>query len=81
MSEVSKKYYKAPTLCWDCKKAVLGCSWSREFIPVKGWLAFQTHKGEEGRPDHDSYHVANCPEFERDAVCGGQRRWKDEQLI
>ena len=33
-----KKYYsqkKHSTICWNCKKACGGCSWSRDFFPVE----------------------------------------------
>ena len=29
-------------ICFDCKKACGGCSWSKNFTPVKGWLANKT---------------------------------------
>lgn len=68
---------KAPTLCWDCAKAMLGCSWSREFIPVEGWTAEPTvlHSGNAGQTD--SYVVHKCPEFVRDSWDGGARRMEE----
>lgn len=56
------------TLCWYCKNACGGCSWSKSFKPVKGWTATY-------RPVNifkrlaDSYFVHECPEFEE-----GRRR-------
>lgn len=44
------------TLCWSCKNYCGGCSWSREFKPVKGWTAKETNQG---------YLVLKCPKFER----------------
>ena len=31
--------YKRETLCWSCQRAVKGCSWSKSFVPIKGWVA------------------------------------------
>lgn len=61
-------YVENLTLCWFCKNAVpnkegtVGCSWSREFKPVKGWKARKC-KNSNG----DSYRVYECPELVRDA--------------
>ena len=57
------------TLCWDCKNAVLGCSWSRDFVPVEGWKAVPTkvYGGEERVTD--SFNVLECPEFVPDERC------------
>ena len=59
-----------PTLCWKCKNACVGCSWSDSFTPVEGWTAKPTkinHDYADGR--HyviDSYRVDYCPQFEND---------------
>ena len=56
------KSQRKATLCWDCKNACGGCSWSRSFVPVKGWDAKETSlKSAEG--DIKSYFVTMCPEF------------------
>ena len=47
------------TLCWSCGRACGGCSWSREFKPVKGWEAVPTRIHDEV----DSYHVIHCPKY------------------
>lgn len=62
------------TLCWCCKNAVpgtdtetgapRGCSWSRSFIPVAGWIA-DKETSETGR---ETYRVFVCPEFKRGIV-------------
>lgn len=49
-------------ICFDCKKAVGGCSWSEKFEPVEGWKA---------EPSIiagyiESYYITECPLFERD---------------
>lgn len=55
-----------PTLCWACKKAVCGCSWSRSFTPVEGWDAVPTTVYVQNKPPAPSYRVLACPLFERD---------------
>ena len=37
------------TLCWSCAKFAGGCSWSRTFTPVKGWLAVKRVSHRKGR--------------------------------
>jgi hypothetical protein len=52
------------TLCWECARATGGCSWSREFIPVKGWKAKKTKiKDERYYRYYSSYLVLKCPLF------------------
>lgn len=64
---------KPQTLCWNCEKACRGCSWSRDFIPVKGWKAKPTKlyvrqetlaSGKKKKYYTESFHVKECPEFE-----------------
>ena len=71
--------HQKPTLCWKCKNAVPdrdgegGCSWSRKFHPVDGWIATPTkvtriYKGEQekirkGPAYMESFLVHYCPEF------------------
>jgi len=43
--------------CIDCAKAGGKCSWSRDFIPVKGWVADKIA---------DTYEIISCPEFDLD---------------
>lgn len=58
---------KHDTICWKCKKATGGCSWSRAFKPVNGWIALPTEvmvghdKGAQSIPSFDVYA---CPEFD-----------------
>lgn len=63
--------YSTESICWDCKKAVARCTWSRFFVPVDGWDAKETKIktfNYEGQPVYiDSYKVYKCPEFEPDA--------------
>lgn len=62
------------TLCWDCKNATGNCSWSENLKPVNGWKAERTHIHST---DIDSYMVYECPKFVRDAIYGGQRKYKE----
>lgn len=62
-----KKY----SLCWQCKKCVGGCSWSREFKPVSGWKAERkiisnhSNRGNKyQRTKIESFVVSECPEFD-----------------
>lgn len=51
-------------LCYICKNACGGCSWSIDFKPVNGWDAEPTIiRDSEG--DIHSYKINNCPEFIR----------------
>ena len=50
--------------CCECKNAVGGCSWSRRFEPVKGWIAIPTVINHGGILD-GSYMILHCPDFER----------------
>lgn len=58
-------YRRKETLCWDCKRCFGGCSWSREFIPVNGWIAEKTHIPSNGEYAA-SYKVIDCPEYRKD---------------
>ena len=51
-----------PAICWDCKNACGGCSWSDNLVPVDGWRAIETVDayGEPG------YRVRRCPEYVED---------------
>ena len=59
------------TLCWDCKNSTKPhiCPWARDFTPVNGWNAKETHIG--GAYQYDSYLVMDCPLFVRGAFNGG----------
>lgn len=55
-----------PQLCWDCKKACGGCSWSKNFEPVPGWQA-EKRVLYNAKIPVVSYHITACPEFEQEA--------------
>lgn len=72
---IDEKFLTSSTICWDCKKAIGGCSWSNYFIPVKGWTAKPTTK----TGGIASYLVIDCPSFERDSIGYGLKRIKKEK--
>mgnify|MGYP004523284735 CR=1 FL=1 len=54
-------------LCWRCRKACGGCSWSRKLEPVAGWRAAVTEPPKYlcgSMRDIPNYCVIECPEFE-----------------
>ena len=67
---------KTNTLCWNCKNAIFGCSWSREFIPVPGWEAVETSLRLHKKPEDEctSYIVLKCPEFQPEKPRANRRR-------
>lgn len=59
---------RGQTLCWRCRNAVGGCSWSQRFEPVNGWTAVVTQPAvylSEAMQKIPDYCVIKCPEFER----------------
>lgn len=59
------------SLCQYCRNITcLGCSWARNFKPVKGWTAIpktlRCSNGESGISKVQSYIVTSCPLFDRD---------------
>jgi hypothetical protein len=60
-------YQGARSICWDCERACTGCSWSQEFIPVKGWKAIPTKMKQRDNQYVGTYIVCECPQFKRDA--------------
>jgi hypothetical protein len=62
--ELRKRFVKTDTLCWDCKNATGGCSWSSSFVPVEGWDATKTIV-KVVQKEEESYIVRKCPLFER----------------
>lgn len=49
-------------ICWNCKNACGGCSWSREFKPVKGWTATPTNIIGNNYII-PSYSITACPKY------------------
>ena len=65
-----KATHPCSQLCWSCKKAVCGCSWSRSFKPVNGWDAVPSTilNWSDGKRTitTGSYTIRGCPEYEPD---------------
>lgn len=64
-NKARKEATRTDSLCWSCKNACGGCSWSSSFVPVKNWKAKPTKVKCTGGYV-DSFHVIKCPEFDRD---------------
>lgn len=47
------------TCCAQCKNAVGGCSWSKSFEPIPGWLTEPT----KNRDRDDGLKILWCPQF------------------
>ena len=48
--------------CWTCKKCFGGCSWSRDFEPIPGWIATPNTIPENG--EHAAtYKILYCPQY------------------
>lgn len=69
---MSREKKRLSTLCWNCRNACGGCSWSRYKVwqPVPGWTAIETEfggqkkiNGKVRRVPIKSYIVLDCPEF------------------
>lgn len=56
---------EANECCMNCKKACGGCSWSKIYAPVPGWVADPTtvYCGHEHTA---SFKIYYCPEYEAD---------------
>lgn len=57
-----KKNTKVEQLCWSCKNACGGCSWSSKYQPIEGWEATHVYRIDAGR-QMDTYSITACPEF------------------
>lgn len=51
-------------ICFNCKNACCGCSWSQFFIPVKGWTATKTTLKVNDIKTISTYNITACPLFE-----------------
>lgn len=59
---------KRENMCWTCQKSMFGCSWSKDFVPVKGWDADpDSIKSTNGKALNvtitPTYKVYDCPEY------------------
>ena len=53
-------------ICFFCRKACGGCSWSRDFTPVPGWTAkkvMQRICRGRVRTWEQTYKITACPQF------------------
>lgn len=64
---------KANTCCWLCKKAIDGCSWSRDGQPVDGWKAVRQLYGRSKESTNYTYKIYFCPEFEEGDAAKGRK--------
>lgn len=53
------------TLCWSCNKSVNECQWMRCLKPIPGWTAKKTEILSSKGKTLPSYHVTECPLYER----------------
>ena len=53
-------------MCWRCKNATGGCSWSKDLKPIKGWKAKKTYIRDSGAVAYSSYKILYCPQFDED---------------
>lgn len=71
---------KTQQLCWSCQNAVpnpktgRGCSWSREFKPVKGWTAKLVTTRAYKNEDATTYKIRKCPEYIPDKEKSNEQR-------
>lgn len=56
-------------MCWRCANACGGCSWSRDYKPVKGWKAIRVAVKHRGELEFYSYRIIFCPQFKKDVEC------------
>lgn len=64
------------SICFDCKKACGGCSWTEydpaagkiKWEPVSGWVAERVMYPPTSRWQKPSWRVLKCPEFEPDVA-------------
>lgn len=68
--EVEVKYMGKEQLCWSCKKAAGGCSWSDSLRPVKGWVADAVeYKSQETGSKERTWAIHSCPKYEPESIC------------
>lgn len=67
MSSEKKRH---STLCWDCRNACGGCSWSRYKVwqPVPGWTAVESSIPGNKGARVQTFIVLDCPEFIPDKI-------------
>ncbi len=63
-----KKCSDKMSLCLDCKNAVGNCSWSANFVPVKGWKA-EPSCYKDNELVVRTYKILQCPLYQPDRPC------------
>lgn len=65
---------RSSNICFDCKKAYGGCSWTEldkngrvRFEPVPGWTAKEITIRFDKRKEK-TWHITKCPLFEPDNI-------------
>ena len=64
--KMKKKTKSDWAICWECKKACGGCSWSKTLTPVEGWEVVETGDPtwlSSIRKVVPTVRVVECPEF------------------
>lgn len=69
----AKTGYPLGTLCAWCSNSVpnragRGCSWSRFFEPVEGWIATVVHRPPTFAKSSDTFCVHECPQFHEEVA-------------
>lgn len=59
---------KIEQLCWTCRNCIGRCSWSRDFIPIKGWDADMDTRTNADRSNSVTYRIYDCPEYQGEVV-------------
>ena len=57
----------ANTICENCRNFCAGCRWTREFLPIDGWIARHNVVDNRANQRLESYKILFCPEFILDA--------------
>ena len=68
-------YQTSGSLCWSCKNACGGCSWSDSLTPVEGWTADEALiKGSHTMPEVPTWSVRACPQFAQDCTLTARKK-------
>lgn len=54
---------RANECCFRCAKSTGGCSWSRDLIPVDGWIALEDGENASAANGKPWYKIMYCPGF------------------
>lgn len=66
-AKLKRDTQKSPSVCERCSNACGKCSWSSDFVPVKGWVAVPTKIQSNTLKEYtDSFYIVWCPQFAED---------------